>query len=99
MCAPLYADYRSDEHNLFPDDISAIGANRQLAFGQHRCGATVEQYLFSRYKRTLRFSDLPCICVGPDYFPLECLRFGDQQLANDLKQKLNISSSSSLSSS
>ena len=113
MCEPLYADYRSDEKQQKLNncnDISAYGANRQLAFGNHRCGATVEQYLFSRYKRTLRFSDLPCICVGenPDYYPLECLRFHldddddeeeEEELANSLEQKLNISSSSSSCSS
>ena len=62
MCAPLYADYRIDEHHLFSDDISEIGSYRQLAFNrlsysyielisiyvtQHLCDATVEQYFFS----------------------------------------------------
>lgn len=81
VCEPLYVDYRKDDESILADDISALGANRQKAFGRHRCTATVEQYLFSRYKRTLRFSDLPCICAGanPDYYPLECLRFNKEQ--------------------
>ena len=97
-CGALYADYRTDAHQIFPNDISESGANTKRAFGRHRCGATVEQYLFSRYKRTLRFSDLPCICAGTEYYPIECLRF-DNDVTNDFEQKLNITSSSSESSS
>ena len=40
-----------------------LGANQQRAFGEHRSGCTVEQYLFARYKRTLIFSHLPCLRV------------------------------------
>ena len=98
----LYVDYRDDNDDPIrpPNDISSLGANRQKAFGRHRCGATVEQYLFSRYKRTLRFSDLPCVCVGSDYFPLECLRIvrkqqqqqqEEDELINEIEDKLNLS--------
>ena len=62
-CAPLFVDYSTATTKISPDGITIPAANEIKAFGVHRAGTTVEQYLFSRYKRTLEYSNLPCISV------------------------------------
>jgi hypothetical protein len=64
---------------IFPDDISYNGANILKAFRNHHCGATVEQYYFSRYKAALKYPYLPCIILNGGYnhkyfYPLEYLK-------------------------
>lgn len=64
-CEPLFTDYSSSAINsaIVVEGWTMLGANQQRAFGEHRSGCTVEQYLFARYKRTLIFSHLPCLRV------------------------------------
>ena len=64
-CSPLFVDYGSNrERKIFPKgSLSAYGAYTQPAFRDHRSGCSVEQYVFARYRRTLRFAQLPCLTV------------------------------------
>lgn len=64
-CSPLFVDYGGNrERKIFPNgSLSAYGACTQPAFRDHRSGCSVEQYLFARYRRTLRFAQLPCLTV------------------------------------
>ena len=98
----LLVDYHRKKRPIFkiyPDDISWLSADKQMAFGRHALHITVEQHLFSCYKRTLRYPFLPCIITvgGPikeqfgftyhkNYYPIEYLYLtnnDDDYIGND----------------
>lgn len=58
---PLTVDYSASHPEFTPDGISILSASVQKAFNSHRSGTTVEQFVFSKYGRTLNQSYLFCI--------------------------------------
>ena len=63
---------------IYPDGITAIGANQIMAFNYHRSKTNIEQYFMSRHKIQLSYPDFSCLIMlgGNDhryYFPIELL--------------------------
>ena len=58
---PLFVDYSEDHPKIAVNSISSLSAEDQPAFGDHRSKTTVEQFIFSKYKRTLDYSHLFCV--------------------------------------
>jgi hypothetical protein len=74
----IRADYHKKPFDIIVHDITTKGANKLMAFGKHRSHTSVEQYLFSKYKITLNYSDLPCIAMSGgkghiSYYAIETL--------------------------
>ena len=58
---PLFVDYSEDHSKIAVNSISSLSAEDQPAFGDHRSKTSVEQFIFSKYKRTLNYSHLFCV--------------------------------------
>ena len=74
----LYTNYHKNPMPIIPDDLSDYGADQQYAFGRHRSRVTIEQYVFCKYRITLRYPQLPCVIMyggngHRSFYPLELL--------------------------
>ena len=81
---PFYTKYHYTQFPVKADEISEFGANQTYAFGTHRCHVTIDQYIFCKYRITLRYPNLPCIVMfggngHRSYYPLELLYIVEEQ--------------------
>lgn len=78
----FYANYHKKPFPIKPAFFSFSGANRLMAFKQHRSGTNVEQYLFVKHHVTLKYPFNPCVVQldkkgNEYYFPIETLYYRD----------------------